>query len=277
MGTISGLFIYPIKGCAGIRLTSSVVEAKGLRFDRRWMLVHADTGGFLSQRSHSQLATLVVAVAEDGTLSVSTGETKTFSIPFIPDEELRRREVTVWSYTGPALDAGNDAASFFSDSFGLPVRLVRTPEDFTRRINPKYAVTPEDSTGFADGYPVLVTTEPSLVDLNNRLDTPVPMNRFRPNIVLRGSWTAWSEDSWRTIRCGEVLYHSAKPCGRCLVTTIDQETGKKMDAEPLVTLAKFRRDAESNNVNFGMNLIPDIDSIGNQLYIGDPVTVEPRV
>lgn len=249
-----------------------MVEARGLRHDRRWMLVHADTGGFLSQRSHPEMARIHVIVAADATLDVTYGR-EFVAVPFVPDAQLPRTVATIWSYTGYVLDCGREAASFFSDLMRVAVRLVRVPDDFGRRVSPRYAAAPGDGTGFADGFPVLLTTEASLADLNQRLENPVPMNRFRSNIVVSGDVSPWTEDNWETVRVGDAYFRAVKPCERCIVTTIAQDTGAKTGAEPLATLATFRRDVQSGKVLFGENLIPEVSSVGRTVSVGDAVTV----
>ncbi|MBC8141156.1 MAG: MOSC domain-containing protein [Armatimonadetes bacterium] len=269
---VSGLFVYPIKGCRAIAVESAPVEARGLRNDRRWMLVHAETGGFLSQRSHSEMARIHVTVTEGDTLGVVFGR-ELVVVPFVPDAELERITATIWGFTGDALDCGEEAASFFTDLLRLPLRLVRVPDDFARRVSPRFARTPTDGTGFADGFPVLLTTEPSLSDLNTRLPVPVPMNRFRPNVVVSGDFAPWAEGGWETLRIGNVVLHHMKPCERCGVTTIEQETGAHTGAEPLATLATFRRDAVSGKVLFGANLTPEPCEICPVIRVGDALTV----
>ncbi|MBC7806468.1 MAG: MOSC N-terminal beta barrel domain-containing protein [Akkermansiaceae bacterium] len=269
---VSALHIYPIKGCRGVASTSATVEARGLRYDRHWMLVHADTGAFLSQRSHPQMARMRVEVGAVGTLTIGYDD-MTYALPFLPDRELTRRDVSVWAFTGDALDCGDAAAAFFSDALRIPVRLTRVPDDFSRRVKPEYAVTPDDGAGFADAFPMLLATEASLADLNMRLAAPVPMDRFRPNIVVSGDVAAWAEDSWQTVRLNNgAVFHSVKPCDRCSVTTIDQGSGAKMGAEPLATLATFRRNPQTGKVYFGVNLIPGVDSIARTISVGDSLS-----
>ncbi|MBC8137318.1 MAG: MOSC N-terminal beta barrel domain-containing protein [Fibrella sp.] len=271
--TVSALHIYPIKGCRGIDHVSAVVEARGFRHDRRWMLVHKDTGGFLSQRSHPEMARMEVAVGTVGTLTVGYDD-MAFTVPFLPDRELTRCEVSVWAFTGNALDCGDEAATFFSDALRIPVRLTRVPDDFSRRVKPEFAVTPDDGAGFADAFPMLLTTEPSLTDLNTRLAATVPMDRFRPNIVVSGDFAAWSEHAWQTVQFGDgARFHSVKPCDRCSVTTIDQKSGAKTGVEPLATLATFRRDPQTGKVYFGVNLIPGRESISRTISVGDSLTL----
>ena len=142
---------------------------------------------------------------------------------------------------------------------------MRTPDDFTRRVNPEYA-RPDDRVSFADGYPVLLASESSLADLNERLAVPVPMNRFRPNIVIAGA-EPFAEDGWRTLTTESgVTFRVAKPCARCAIPTVDQATGAKTGKEPLATLTAYRRSPDGG-VHFAMNLIPD--QPGSRLRIGE--------
>lgn len=271
---VAALFVYPVKGCRATFSSSAVVEARGLRFDRRWMFVHEGSGSFLSQREHPELARLVITVADSGDLD-ATWDDDSLTVPHIADAELPSAPATIWSYTGDALDCGDDAARFFSDKLRFPVRLVRVPNDWNRRVKPGFAVSDNDGTGFADGFPVLLTSTASLADLNGRLgaNNAVPMNRFRPNIVVAGDGlAAWSEDGWRTVRIGDAVFHNVKPCDRCAVTTIDQTTGTRTGAEPLATLTRFRRDPVTGKVLFGANLTPDAAlAPGSVIKVGDAV------
>ena len=151
-----------------------------------------------------------------------------------------------------AIDQGDEAAGWFSDWLGTPVRLVHIADGYIRRVNEKYTISPDDHTGFSDGYPILLASEESLQDLNTHLETPVPMNRFRPNLVVKGC-EAFAEDTWKRIRIGEVELAVVKPCARCVVTTIDKETLEK-SKEPLKTLGKYRR--HELGAIFGQNVIP---------------------
>jgi uncharacterized protein YcbX len=161
--------------------------------------------------------------------------------------------VSIWrSKNVEAIDQGDEAAQWFSDWLGVDVRLVHIADGFIRRINEKYAVNPDDHTGFADGYPILIASEESLADLNMRLEIPLPMNRFRPNLVVRGC-DPFAEDTWKRILIGDVELAVVKPCARCVVTTIDKETLEK-SKEPLKTLNKFRK--QDRGVMFGQNVIP---------------------
>lgn len=150
------------------------------------------------------------------------------------------------------MDQGDEAAAWFSDWLGASVRLVHFADGYMRKLDPRYAVNADDHTGFADGYPILIISAESLRELNSRLERPLPMNRFRPNLVVKGC-RPFEEDVWKQIRIGGVELAIVKPCPRCVVTTIDQETlaeGK----EPLRTLHKFRQQA--GGAMFGQNTIP---------------------
>jgi uncharacterized protein len=270
--TITGLFFYPIKSCAGTAAREAVLDAQGIRYDRRWMVVRAADNRFLTQREYPQMAVIRPAVTADG-LTLETPGLPPLVLPFAPDAALQRRNATVWGFTGETLDEGDDAADWFSEALGLSCRLVRTPEDFTRRVARDYA-GPDDRVGFADAFPFLLTAEKSLADLNARLAVPLPMDRFRPNIVVAGA-PAFAEDTWRTLRVGAngAVFRVAKPCARCATTTIHQATGEKDGPEPLATLARFRRTAD-NKVLFGMNLVHEWRGEPIVLRVGDTAEAE---
>jgi uncharacterized protein YcbX len=161
--------------------------------------------------------------------------------------------VNIWKSKGVhAIDQGEEAADWFSGWLGAPVRLVHFADGYRRRINEQYAVNEDDHTGFADGYPILLTSEEGLQDLNARLEAPVPMHRFRPNLVVRGG-EPFVEDTWNKIRIGDVEFTVVKPCARCEVTTFDKETLER-SKEPLKTLGKYRK--HKLGAIFGQNVIP---------------------
>ena len=246
---LTALIFYPIKACRGVEVDSAHVERMGLAHDRRMMLVTPD-GEFLTQREFPRLA-LVTPALHNGTVTLSAPGYDSLQLPIqstgIP------WPVNVWKSTGVhAIDQGDESAGWFSDWLGASVRLVHIAEGFIRRINEKYAVSPDDHRGFADGYPILVASEESLEDLNSRLEAPVPMNRFRPNIVVRGG-ELFAEDTWKRVRIGDVELAVVKPCARCVVTTIDKET-LEQGKEPLKTLGKYRK--HELGAIFGQNAIP---------------------
>lgn len=249
MITISNLTYYPIKACRGFDVSSSDVGRMGLAYDRRMMVVTPD-GGFLTQREHPRLAFITPTLQNDSlTLSAPNFDSLQIGIQTSGTPTL----VDIWaSKSVHAIDQGDEAAAWLSDWLGVSVRLVHIADGFKRKLNPDYAVNADDHTGFADGYPILIISEESLQDLNSRLDSPVPMNRFRPNLVVKGC-EPFAEDTWRRIRIGGMQMALVKPCARCVVTTIDKETLEK-NKEPLKTLSRYRR--HELGAIFGMNAIP---------------------
>lgn len=258
---VSGLFVYPVKGCRGFAVDRWPLERCGPRHDRRWMIVDAD-GMFLTQRELPALARVDVAVDEDAALTFSTEGRTPLRVP-LPSPAGPRRAVRVWKSDLVALDCGADASAWLTAHIGTACTLVRLPDDVERAVDPDYG-RPDDVVGFADGFPLLLTTTASLVDLNARLETPVGMDRFRPSVVVEGA-SAWEEDHWTDVRIGDVPLRSVKPCGRCVVVTTDQKSGAR-GVEPLRTLASFR--TIDGRVVFGQNCIPDAPGT---LSIGDPV------
>ena len=246
---ISALIYYPIKACRGHAVDFSNVERMGLEHDRRLMVVTPE-GHFLTQREHSKLA-LVTPSISDEKLTLTTPAIDSITIPILKSGPAR--PVDIWRSKGvAAVDQGETAAEWFSDWLGASVRLVHIADGYLRRLNQKYAVNPDDHTGFADGYPILLASEESLEDLNSRLETPLPMNRFRPNVVVKGC-EPFAEDTWSRIKIGGVELAVVKPCARCMVTTIDKETLVK-SKEPLKTLASYRK--QTGGAMFGQNAIP---------------------
>ena len=249
MITVSNLIYYPIKACRGIEVDSSCIERMGLEHDRRMMVVTPE-GEFLTQREYPRLA-LVSPKLHNGTLELSAPNydslqlgIQTSGTPWL---------VNVWKSKGVhAIDQGEEAAAWFSDWLGTPVRLVHVADGYKRLVNQEYAVNDDDHTGFADGYPILLTSEEGLQDLNSRLESQIPMNRFRPNLVVRGG-EPFVEDTWNRIRIGSVEFGVVKPCARCEVTTIDKETLER-GKEPLKTLGKYRK--HKLGAIFGQNVIP---------------------
>lgn len=244
---VKSLFIYPVKGLQGIEVSSAVAEARGFRFDRRRMVVDED-GLFLSQRRCPKMASVQVSLGSNGlTLSCS-------SESLFLDDHLIGPEITatVWKSELPTPTVSQEADSWLSDILGQKVRLVQMTASVRRQISLNHS-EPGEWVSFADAYPVLVTSQSSLDDLNQRLKSPVPMNRFRPSLVVEGA-EPWAEDGWQTLSVGGVQLRFTTPCGRCQVTTIDQATGNSCGDEPLRTLATFRKAGSA--VNFGVNAVP---------------------
>lgn len=249
MITVSTLTYYPIKACRGFDVPASNITRMGLEHDRRMMVVTSD-GEFLTQREYPRLALITPTLKNEAvTLSAPNFE----SIQFTVQSSGTPAPVNIWSSSGvDAIDQGDEAAAWLSDWLATSVRLVHIADGFKRKVNSLYAVNSDDHTGFADGYPILIISEESLQDLNSRLDSALPMNRFRPNLVVKGC-EPFAEDTWKHIRIGDVEMALVKPCPRCVVTTIDKETLAK-SKEPLKTLEKYRR--HELGAIFGMNTIP---------------------
>jgi uncharacterized protein len=265
---ISQINIYPIKSLRGISLESARIEDRGLEYDRRWMLINRDNN-FLSQRTYPRMATISVDITNDG-LRVSHDDAESMSIPFEPSRP-RVVHATIWRNRSRTLVYEDDVNKWFSNILGGDVRLVYMPETTERRVNRYYKVHEPDVVSLADGYPFMLLGESSLADLNSRLETSLPMNRFRPNFVLAGS-DPFEEDSWRKIAIGENLFYIVKPCARCKITMVDQQTGKT-GSEPLPTLASYRTQkiGTKQGAMFGQNLIaerPDgIIKVGDKLEV----------
>lgn len=266
MYRLTGIRIYPVKGMRGRWLDSGFVEPWGLLHDRRWLVVTPD-GMQLTQREAPLLARIDAAPAPEG-LVLTLGQSSC-PVP-VPGSDAPTMHVTVWRSLIPAAVADASAATWLSQALGLPCLLVHMADPAARPTNPRFS-RPGDRVSFADGYPLLVASESSLADLNERLDAPVPMTRFRPNLVVAGA-PAFEEDRWAALRIGERRFRAVKPCARCVVITIDQETGtaaaRRERAEPLRTLARYRQVDEG--VIFGMNLIPDDTG---PINLGEPVEI----
>jgi uncharacterized protein len=283
MPVIRALFVYPVKSCAAIALDEAPLEAEGLKWDRHWMAVD-ENGCFVSQREYAAMARIVPEFVEGGVRLSMAEMTSTLLLPFEPRGDARRVEATVWKDTFEAIDEGDEAARWFSQAVGVPLRLVRFAPDITRLVSQKWTQGVEMPTQFADGFPLLVTSEASLADLNTRLAQkgapPVPMSRFRPNIVVDGEG-AFDEDFIETmsINGDGVVLRFAKPCARCPITTIDQQTGLRDEAwptEPLDTMAAFRADPRVNGgLTFGQNAIV-VAGAGTRVAVGDEVQWEWR-
>jgi uncharacterized protein len=264
---LASLHIYPVKGCRAVDLAEAAVEPWGLAGDRRWLIVDADCQ-FMTQRKHPALARIVITPGPGADITAATGGYPSLRVQ-APDESAELLKVTVWRSTVLAAAAGPEADAWFSAYLGEPVRLVYLDDPTRRAVDPDYGAD-GDTVSFADGYPLLLTSAASLDQLGQWLtdngDQPVPMNRFRPNVVVSGC-RPWDEDRWRRIRIGDVPFRVVKPCGRCVVTTTDQTTGER-GSQPLTMLAARRRFGKK--IVFGQNLIPD--SPGH-IRVGDPIEI----
>ncbi|WPV02232.1 MOSC N-terminal beta barrel domain-containing protein [Mucilaginibacter sp. cycad4] len=259
---VSELFIYPIKSLGGISVQSAVVTTRGLQYDRRWMLVN-EHGHFVTQREFPQMALLKATIETDG-IAVHHHSTASLLIPF-NGERKPLQQFAVWDDICFGQYVSEEFDQWFSKALHMKCRLVYMPDDSEREVDQRYA-KPGMITSFADAYPFLLIGQASLDDLNKRMILPLPMNRFRPNIVFSGG-DAYSEDLMDEIDIAGITFYGAKLCARCVLTTIDQQTAVKAK-DPLKTLASYRM--KNNKIMFGQNLVHEntgIISAGDELKI----------
>ena len=259
---VQNLYLYPIKSLGGISVQEAQVEERGFKYDRRWMLVD-QSGEFLTQRQHPQLALLQVVLGETGMVvfsKVDPSRKISFDLKMNSGKEM---QVSVWGDVVTALQVSPEVSAWFSDFLGMDVNLVRMPESSHRKLDPRYAVQ-EESVSFADGMPYVMIGQASLDELNGRLADPVGMDRFRPNLVFSGG-EAYAEDQFKQLQIGEVGFQVVKPCARCVMITVDQEKGTK-GKEPLATLATYR--SQGAKVYFGQNAVALTQGI---VRVGDPI------
>lgn len=263
---LTGLFVYPIKGARGISLETAHATGRGLEHDRRFMIVDPQ-GEFLTQREHAEIALLETAI-EGESLVLQAPAQEPLRLPLRPSGKTDRK-ARVWGEICDSISLGTRAADYLSTYLKRPAELVYMPDETNRLVSTEYAMRGE-TVGFSDGFPYLLANESSLEDLNARLADAVPMNRFRANFIVSGA-PAWTEDSWTCLSIGDVVFYVVKPCSRCAVVTVDQDTGIR-GKDPLATLATFR--ARANKVYFGWNLIVDAEG---DVHVGDAVSLLPRV
>ncbi|MFD2933463.1 MOSC domain-containing protein [Spirosoma flavum] len=279
--TISELRIYPIKSLSGISVNETVVEEKGFRYDRRFMLV-SPMGDFITQRTNHHMALIDVAIHDD-TLRVwhRHHPEDVLELPLTIHEQTGdstpTREtmlVNIWDDKDvAALTVSEEADQWFTKFLEKPCRLVFMPDTTHRPVDPAYA-RQKDTVSFADGYPYLLIGQASLDNLNQRLAEPISMIRFRPNIVVADSLPN-EEDAWTHFRVGGIDFFGVKPCARCVLTTIDPETGQQ-GKEPLRTLATYRQ--WKHKILFGQNVLakPTGESILGKLHVGQSIEVVSR-
>ena len=266
---LSEIYIYPIKSLGGIRLENSNITPRGLENDRRFMLVD-ENGRFLSQREHPQLAVFQTEI-EGNFLSITNKKSdQNLRISLSQNPQLPSLSVTIWDDKVSAIEVSKEASDWFTQALKIPTRLVYMNEESQRKIEPEYSLSGEEITSFSDGYPILIIGQSSLNDLNNRLDNPLNINRFRPNFVFTDG-EPFEEDAWHEFMVGNVRFFGVKPCARCIMTTIDQEKGEKSGKEPLLTLNKYRK--AGNKILFGQNVL--IIQLGT-VSVGNDVTVLSR-
>jgi uncharacterized protein YcbX len=249
MAVVQELFVYPMKSARGIALTTARLARTGLEWDRQWMAVDA-LGAFISQRTHPKLAQIAPAIAGDS-LTLTARDLKPLRLPLEPVGEAV--SVKVWDDRCVGLDQGDEAAEWVSAAVGDVLRLVRQAPLLDRLANPQFAGPTPAHVSFADGYPILVCNRASLEDLNSRMPAPIPMERFRPNIVLTGL-AAFEEDWIDALQIGAITLRLVKPCTRCIITSTDQRSGER-STNPLPVLRKFRFDRALLGVAFGENAV----------------------
>jgi uncharacterized protein YcbX len=263
MLTLSEINIYPVKSLGGISLNSSEVEERGLKYDRRWVLVD-ESKTFFTQRDFPEMALINVSI-ENGRIKLQH-KLKNVEPLFVPFEfeHSVKDSVVIWDDTVIGEFYNPQIDEWFSDIIGIKCRLVKMPESTKREVDKNFIKN--KIVSFADGYPFMIIGQASLDDLNSRMEVSLPMNRFRTNFVFTGQ-KPFEEDNWKKFKIGNVNFEAVKPCARCVITTTDQDTAERFK-EPLLTLSKFRN--FNNKVMFGMNLV--CESTG-KVGVGDKIEI----
>ncbi|MBC7936869.1 MAG: MOSC domain-containing protein [Rhizobacter sp.] len=265
MTRISAIYIYPIKSLGGIELNASAITRRGLEHDRRWMLVD-EKNEFLTQRAYPQMALLKTAINIDSIIVYHCNKPEdVIKLPLYPAAK-ETITVRVWDDYCEAQYAAEAINKWFTQKLGIGCKAVYMPDESKRKLDPDYALSAEDITSFSDGYPILLVSEASLEDLNSKLQIAVPMDRFRPNIVITGT-NAFAEDTMKHFTINHSNFYGVKLCGRCAVTTTNQQTGER-GKEPLKTLASYR--TINNKVCFGQNIICES---GGKISVGDEIII----
>ncbi|WP_367772078.1 MOSC N-terminal beta barrel domain-containing protein [Flavobacterium sp. WC2421] len=270
---LSEIWIYPVKSLGGILLQESNVTHRGLEHDRRWMLVDED-GVFLSQRTTPELALFQTEIeGEFLIISHKENPTNKIKVPLNPspvEEKKENIKTVLWEDAIDAYEVDKELSHWFSEILKYSVRLVYMPEESHRKVEPKYAISGNDINSFSDGFPFLIIGQSSLDDLNSRLKEAVPMKRFRPNFVFTGG-QEYEEENWSEFTIGNFPFYGVKPCGRCVMVTVDPEKGIVAGKEPLLTLSKYKR--VGNNVIFGQNLIAQQEG---SVHVGSIIEVSKK-
>lgn len=274
------IYLYPIKSLGGVSVAEAVLDSRGLRYDRRYMLV-TPTGQFITQRTHHQMALIDVDMDEAANqLRVwhRNAPDDVLTLFLVPEPTVEQiLPVNIWDSEGvSAQPISQEADAWFSRVLNTDCRLVYMPDTSRRTITSSH-VRPDNITeevvSFADGFPILVATQSSLNELNRRADAHLSMLRFRPNLVAEGLCWPHDEDTWGTFAIGNATLYGVKPCVRCVLTTIDPATGET-GKEPLKTLATYR--SQANKIIFGENVMVHPDSAGQTIRVGDAVRVIER-
>jgi len=261
---LSEINIYPVKSLGGISLQASEVTDRGLKHDRRWLIINNEEK-FITQRTHPQLALIKTKI--NGNKLILGHKTKDISPLVIPihHESVETVLVSIWHDIVEARIVGKYADEWLSEALGIKCRLAYMQDETQRPVDRAFAADNE-IVSFADAYPFMMMGQSSLDDLNSRLKEKLPMNRFRPNFVFSGG-DPFDEDKWKKIKIGEIIFNLVKPCSRCVLTTVDQNTAEKSE-EPLRTLSTYR--SVNNKIYFGQNLLHE----GNgTLKVGDEIKI----
>lgn len=248
--TISELAIYPVKSMRQIQLQESALQFGGLKYDRRWMVID-DSGVMVTQRNVARLCLIQPELLNpeiDCSIKLSAENMSDISVT-VPDGS-HTCKAKVWDDVCNAYDAGDDIASWLSEFLNIECRLVYFPDNEIRIVDQTYG-RPNDQTAFSDGFPILLTSQASLDDLNSRMNENIPMARFRPNIVVTGC-EAFAEDRWTQLKVGDIYLHIVKPCSRCIIPSIDITNATK-GVEPIKTMLAYRK--RDNGIFFGQNII----------------------
>lgn len=261
MLSLSEIFIYPIKSLGGISVDSAIVKERGLKYDRRFLLVD-ENKTFMTQRDFPQMALLKTSFAKNGFDVLNTKDNSSTFIPF-ETNSTEKINVQIWDDFCNSVQVSKILDAWFSEALNKKCSLVYMPNDERRIVEKKY-VDEDHIVSFADAYPFLIIGQASLDDLNSRLETRLPMNRFRPNFVFTGG-KSYEEDNWKNFKIGDIKFEAVKPCARCVITTTNQETAERSN-EPLKTLSEYRKN--NNKVMFGMNVV--CKSTGT-IFVGDKI------
>jgi uncharacterized protein YcbX len=251
MPTIQALNIYPVKSCRGIALQSSLVTPTGFQFDRQWMIV-GENYRFVTQREEPRLALIETQLNADELTLRTAGMKTELNVPL--ESDGARVQATCWRDICAAIDMGDAAAAWLTEFLGKPRRLVRFDPTHQRLSSAEWTGEVESTSQFADAFAWLLISQSSLDELNGRLPNALPMNRFRPNIVLDGA-EPFAEDRIHELSTQKVRWRLVKPCIRCAITTTDQATAERTSDEPLRTLKTYRFNRELKGVMFGQNAI----------------------
>jgi uncharacterized protein YcbX len=259
---LTDLHTYPVKSCRGMRHERVRMDGTGLADDRHWMLVRPN-GRFVTQRELPRMALIVTSL--DVTALTLTAPDRA-ALRVARDARSATLDVTVWKFDGRGIDCGDAASAWVSEFLDTPLRMVRFDPGAPRVCSPEWTPGAHAVMEFSDGFPMLVISRASLAALNARLEKALPMERFRPNLVIDGV-NAFDEDRIHELRAEGITIRLVKPCARCAITTTDQQKGERDGVEPLETLKRFRFDRALLGVTFGQNAIP-IEGVGRELWVG---------